>query len=290
MFDRPFHFLEISRLARSYETGEQNGYFTEYFLDVKPQTDDRPFPSRFLKWSGFKKSYQVSGSRFYPLFLSGEIVVWVVFIEALVVSAVLMLLPLLAIPAKERSLPVSSSIFFLSVGAGFMFVEMFFIKVYTLLFADPVISFTIVITGVLVYSGVGGYFSERIDMPRLRYGLAGLIACLVIGYFSVYAFVDRLFALSLAAQYAWAFVMLIPPGLLMGLPFPVAMRRGLKTPFQRAYAWAANGCASVLASIVSVQIALNFGILTIMLAAACSYAISWISAKGPVKATGRKDE
>lgn len=290
MFDQPFHFLEINRLARAYETGEQNGYFTEYFLDVKPQTDDRPFPSRFLKWSGFKKSYQVSGSRFYPLFLSGEIVVWVVFIEALVVSAVLMLLPLLAIPAKERSLPASSSIFFLSVGAGFMFVEMFFIKVYTLLFADPVISFTIVITGVLVYSGVGGYFSERIDMPRLRYGLAGLIACLVIGYFSVYAFVDRLFALSLAAQYAWAFVMLIPPGLLMGLPFPVAMRRGLKTPFQRAYAWAANGCASVLASIVSVQIALNFGILTIMLAAACSYAISWISAKGPVKATGRKDE
>ncbi len=290
MFDRPFHFLEISRLARAYETGNQKRHFSEYFLDVKPQTDDRPFPSRFLKWSGFQESYQASGSRFYPLFMSGEIVAWVVFIEALIVSVVLLLMPLLAIRARGRRFPVRSSIFFLSVGAGFMFVEMFFIKVYTLLFADPVISFTMVITGVLVFSGVGGYLSGRIDMPRLRYGLAGLIACLVIGYFSVYAVVDRLFALSLTAQYVWAFALLLPAGLLMGLPFPVAMQRGLESPFQRAHAWAANGCASVLASILSVQVALNFGISTIMLAAVCSYLISLFSARGPVKAVVRKNE
>ena len=39
-----------------------------------------------------------------------------------------------------------------------MFVELYFIKQFVLLYGDPVVSFTVVLSGMLVFSGVGGFF------------------------------------------------------------------------------------------------------------------------------------
>jgi len=70
----------------------------------------------------------------------------------------------------------------------------------------------------------------------------------------------------------------MPIGFLMGLPFPLGMRDMLKSPMQRAYAWSINGCASVLTSIISAQIALVSGISYILGCAIAAYLIvicSW---------------
>jgi hypothetical protein len=55
------------------------------------------------------------------------------------------------------------------------------------------------------------------------------------------------------------------------------MRYLLQNPTQRAYAWSANGCASVLASIGSAQIALSFGLPHIMFAAILAYAFALLA-------------
>ena len=57
----------------------------------------------------------------------------------------------------------------------------------------------------------------------------------------------------------------------MGLPFPLGMQFWLSSPVQRAYAWSVNGCASVLTSIISAQIAISFGIPVIIFCAVFSY-------------------
>jgi hypothetical protein len=56
------------------------------------------------------------------------------------------------------------------------------------------------------------------------------------------------------------------------------MRHLLKTPSSRAYAWTANGCASVLASIAAAQLALSRGIAAIVIGAAAVYGIALICA------------
>jgi hypothetical protein len=64
----------------------------------------------------------------------------------------------------------------------------------------------------------------------------------------------------------------------MGLPFPLGMRDMLNSPTQHAYAWSVNGCASVLTSIVSAQLALVFGISSILGCAIAAYFVvtfSW---------------
>ncbi len=52
-----------------------------------------------------------------------------------------------------------------------MFVELYIIKQFVLLYGDPVVSFTVVLSGILVFSGVGGFFSQRLTERALVVGL-----------------------------------------------------------------------------------------------------------------------
>jgi hypothetical protein len=276
IFDAPYHFFEINRLAEAYRSGTEKAYFETYPLDVAPQSDSRPFPGRFLKWSKLKALYKMTGSRFYSLFMSGEIVVSVVFLEALVIAIFLLMLPVFTIKKQDKKPNISHLIYFLAVGAGFMFVELFFIKKYIFIFGDPVISFTVVLTGILIFSGLGGYCSQRIGPGGLRNVLIALIAVLILVFLGLDPMIRGILGFSKILQYALAILLLILPCFLVGLPFPLGMRYLLNRPAQRAYAWTANGCASVLTSILSAQIALSLGIPIIILCAAAAYLLAFL--------------
>jgi hypothetical protein len=276
IFDAPYYFFELNRLAEAYRSKTEKAYFETYPLDVAPQSDSRPFPGRFLKWSKLKALYKMTGSRFYSLFMSGELVVCVVFLEALVIAILLLILPVFIIKKQERKSKISHLIYFLAVGAGFMFVELFFIKKYILIFGDPVISFTVVLTGILIFSGFGGYCSQRIGPGGLRNVLIALIAVLILVFLGLDPMIRGILGFSKILQYALAILLLILPCFLVGLPFPLGMRYLLNRPAQRAYAWTANGCSSVLASILSAQIALSLGIPIIILCAAAAYLLAFL--------------
>ena len=71
---------------------------------------------------------------------------------------------------------------------------------------------------------------------------------------------------------------LAPLGFLMGIPFP----SGLDWLRQRAprlipWAWAVNGCASVLASVLAALIALSAGFSWVLAAAALAYTGAWLA-------------
>jgi hypothetical protein len=276
IFDAPYHFFEIKTLAEAYRSGTEKAYFKSYPIDVAPQPDNRPFPGRFLKWNRLKSLYKITGSRFYSLFMSGEIVVCVVFLEALVITVFLLLVPVFTIKKSDKKPNISLLLYFLAVGGGFMFVELFFIKKYIFIFGDPVISFTVVLTGILVFSGFGGYCSQRIGPGGLRYALIALIAVLIFIFLGLDPMIHGILGLSKILQYALAILLLILPCFLVGLPFPLGMRYLLNRPAQRAYAWTANGCSSVLASILSAQIALSLGIPIIILCAAAAYLLAFL--------------
>lgn len=276
-FDAPFHFVEINRLAAAYLRGEENAYFKSYFLDIRPQSDNRPFPGRYLKWLKIKSLYRTLGSRLYALLMSGEIVVSVVFFEALAVSVFLLFLPLFFVrrSAKKPSLP--QGLYFFAVGSGFMFIELFFIKKYILLFGDPIISFTVVVAGILIFSSFGGAWAQKKEKSVLKRALPGLIVILVLTALALDDLMNYLLRFSTIWRYSGAVLILLPIGFLMGLPFPIGMRDLLDTSMQRAYAWSLNGCASILTSIVSAQLAIIFGISLLLGCAIAAYLIVILS-------------
>jgi len=259
-FDEPYHFAEITRLAESYRTGRQHDFFREYVLDVAPQSDKRPFPGRFLKWSGIDRLYRSLGSRIYALFMSGEIVVAVVFVEALVIALVLLFIPLLMSTRGIQKPKIARSTYFFAVGAGFMLVEIFFIKRFIIVAGDPVISFTLVLGGVLFFSGLGAIWGYKYELRSLRRLLALLIVVLILETIFFELLLPSILRTAAIWQYAVMLLVMLPAGFLMGLPFPLGMRYLLDTPVQRAYAWSVNGCASVLSAIAAAQIAISWGI------------------------------
>jgi hypothetical protein len=99
--------------------------------------------------------------------------------------------------------------------------------------------------------------------------------------FLTYVALDPLLRMLLGAAAIWHYVVALlvlgPIGILMGLPFTIGMRDILSSTAQRAYAWAANGCASVLASIAAAQMALMFGIPYILGCAIAAYGIVLLS-------------
>jgi hypothetical protein len=135
IFDEPYHFMEINRLLEAYRTGAEKSFFKTYFLDVAPQSDDRPFPSRFLKWTRLDELYKSTGSRLYSLLLSGEIVVSVFLLKPSCLHSSFGNSAACDFKETEKAFPAQIFYFF-SVGAGFMFVELFFIKKYVILFGD----------------------------------------------------------------------------------------------------------------------------------------------------------
>ncbi len=276
VFDAPFHHREIRRLAEAYREGASDRFFEDYPLDTAPQGDERPFPGRILKWGRLGNLYTTMGSRMYPVLLSGEIVVAVVFAEALAVALLLLVAPPVLFGRRGRGVSGVNGLYFLGVGAGFMFVEMGFIKAYTLLLGHPLVSFTVVVSGILIFTAAGGIASERLGPGALRWGLGALIvlALLLLG---VDGLIHRLLALPTTARYVAGVVLLAPAGFLMGLPFSLGMRDLPADPLQRAYAWAANGCASVLTAILSAQIALAYGIPILMACAAGAYGVSLLA-------------
>ena len=276
VFDAPYHFLDINRLAAAYRIGTENAFFKTHLLDVKPQEDSRPFPSRFLKWTKVRKIYQSTGSRPYFLLMSGEIVVAVVFVEALMVAIFLLVIPVIVMSKGTKKASFSQIVYFLSVGAGFLFVELFFIKEYTLLFGNPVLSFTFVLTAILVFSAVGGFFTQYLKQRHLRISILLLAAILLVIFFGLDMVIHQILGFPTVVRYTVAILLLIPLGFLLGIPFPLAMQHLLVNPVQRAYAWTANGCASVLTAIASAQIALSHGISTILICAVFFYLIAFL--------------
>ena len=280
IFDAPFHSLAVKQLSEAYREDREKTFFDAYFMDIRPQSDNRPFPNRFLKWHRLKETYRATGSRMYTLLLSGEIVVAVIFIEAGLLSLVLLALPFVTLRKAGARPGAAEMIYFLSLGVGFMFVELYFIKQFVLLYGDPVVSFTVVLSGMLVFSGIGGFFSQRLTERALVVSLVLLVTLLALSAPCTAWLTQAILPYPVVMHFAIGLVWLAVPGVLTGLPFPLAMRHLLKTPSSRAYAWTANGCASVLASIAAAQMALSRGIAAIVIGAAAAYSVALICALG----------
>ena len=155
-----------------------------------------------------------------------------------------------------------------------MFIELYLIKYFVLLFGDPILSFTTVISAVLIFSSLGGLFVHGRLVQRVRPALLILIGAMIISSAGLEMTTGFLLDLSAIWRYALALLIILPIGILMGLPFPLAMQSLLNNPSRRAYAWAVNGCASVLSSIAAAQLAISAGIPTIAVFAVASYLVA----------------
>ena len=153
---------------------------------------------------------------------------------------------------------------FASLGLGFLFIEMFLIGRASLYLEDRTAAFSLVLTGMLVFSGVGSMLAARVR--RLRWvGLAILGWCALVGVGLQPAMLATL-GLPWAVRAAGVLVLLAPVSVALGMPFPLALARGTQGGGTQAvgpgflpWAWALNGAFSVVATPLANLVAIHSG-------------------------------
>jgi hypothetical protein len=100
------------------------------------------------------------------------------------------------------------------------------------------------------------------------------VAVLLIA-FAVPPITTELIGLPLGVRLLLAIVFIAPVAFLMGVPFPVGIRAaGAQDPKLIPWAWAANGCASVVGSVSAVLGAMLAGFSVMLLVAGGVYVVA----------------
>lgn len=277
-FPEDYYYLTISDLVTASDREE---FYRAYLFDVSPVRDENPFFFQFFKPDRLKETYESIGKK-WQIFIEGGYIVYILFVQALVLTLIFVLLPLagrrggLEMPQKAGSL----SYFFL-IGVGFMFVEIPLIQRFILFLGRPVFAVSTVLFGLLVFSGLGSLYTSRsaVSVGRLKHRLTLLVVTVL---FYLFFFLPWFFSVvrttDVWLRYATAVLALAPVGFLMGMPFPMGIRLLEKVDVTLIpWAWAANGSASVLASILAVIIAMHSGFSLVVFLASLIYALSLVS-------------
>lgn len=252
--------------------------------DIRPPTDDRPFFFHFFKWGQTRAVLQQMGRTWQPWGGSGYLVLIALLAVAVVTSAALILLPLALGRGRTERLrgPRGRTAgYFGLLGLGFLFVEIPLMQRFILFLGQPIYAITAVLASLLFFSGLGSLAAPRLPVRKT---LPALVAAILLYPLTIPPLFQALLSAPLAVRLLATCLGLAPLGFLMGIPFA----GGLVWLQERApglvpWAWAINGCASVLASVLAVIIALPAGFSRVLAGAALAYSLAWVALGGPAR-------
>jgi hypothetical protein len=253
---------------------EREAFKHGYLFDIGEVRDERPFFHFHLKPSRLAETYRVMGRK-WQYFIEEGYLLPVVFVQALIMGAIILFLPALRKPPSPAYFTRLS--YFAFLGVGFMFIEIPLIQRMILPLENTSYAAAVVIAAVLVSSGAGSLLSQRFPRMRSPYVvLAVALAALPYAFLFSYA-LNALAGYPLVARAALSAVLIFPIGLLMGIPFPLGMRNvgGGLVP----WAYAVNGCFSVIAPMLAAMAAMALGFGAVLLLGAAMYALAFFSGR-----------
>ncbi len=255
-------------------------FVDSYIFDIKPVRDDNPFFNYYLKLKNIRKIYSIMGQK-WQYFLEEGYILPIVLIQVILLSLTLIFLPILLKGFRDNlfesgytMIPFLS--YFAFIGAGFMFVEVSIIHKMILPLENPQYALASVLTSILLSSGIGSFLSHKIKHLRSHFVLL-LISILVVIYSVVLSIICNLFIVySVIIRILFVCLMLLPLGLLMGIPFPQGIKiLGDKNEKLIPVAWAINACFSVLTPILAIMVAITFGFKIVFWLGAVSYLMAF---------------
>ncbi|MBI1865508.1 MAG: hypothetical protein HYR98_07280, partial [Nitrospirae bacterium] len=256
---------------------ERNALYEHYPFDIRPVTDDRPFFFHFFRRDRLGEVYRVAGEK-WQVFIEGGYIVPVLLVLAGAASAVLILLPL-AFRRTDRPNGLSGRTavlgYFLAIGFGFILLEIALIQQAIRFLDHPTPAVAVVLASLLVSAGLGSRVSERIERPRSLLPVLALAAFLSAATNWVLPLVFEAFSGSGdAVRHAVLAATLSPLGFVLGFPFPTAIRTLAGPRNLVPWAWAVNGCASVVGGVLAVVLALEIGFSGVRFLAAGFYVLA----------------
>ncbi|MDP2755058.1 MAG: hypothetical protein Q8P40_11810 [Nitrospirota bacterium] len=181
-----------------------------------------------------------------------------------------------AVPRNDRGIGLLP--YFAFLGTGFMFVEVSMVQRMIFLLENPSYAVATVLASILISSGIGSLLSYRVI--GLRSPAVTIVISLLIIAYSMFlpAISDNISPYPMSVKILLAFLILMPLGLFMGIPFPTGLKiLGGKNKSLIPWAWAINGCLSVLAPIVTIMLAIVIGFKIVLWIGALTYLMAFFT-------------
>ena len=294
--DRPWFYDGAAALL----SADRQDFLDRYKFRIDPARDDRPYFFHFFRWDSLGEILGLKARGGLSLLEWGYPVLVATLAQALVFGALLTLLPLwlflrrsaAAAPAATHSAPHRESIpgpasgagrvltYFTALGLAFMLVEIAFIQKFILFLSHPVYAVSLVLTSFLLCAGLGSRLGDRLQSrggSRRAVRLATLaIGGLTLTYvLTLPALFQPLMGLAIGTKMTLAAALIAPLGLAMGMPFPLGLASlGAHRPALVPWAWAVNGFASVVASVLATVLAIHWGFTVVVILAALLYLLA----------------
>ncbi|MFQ5606821.1 MAG: hypothetical protein ACE5GA_02655 [Candidatus Zixiibacteriota bacterium] len=263
---------------------------TRFDFDFAAPTDDRPFFFQMRRGLTFSASRAELGD--WKASSVGVFTLSVLLAALSVLALVFVAAPLLTRPPAGMSATdfwrshKRPLMYFIGIGIGFMTLELALIQRFVLYLGHPIYAVTIVIFSLLLGGGLGalvsGRLSEKINPVRTH--SRALLFVLVLALAQIFIS-PALFAATQGwpwlARAITSVLLLVSLGVTLGTAFPLGikrLRRELGTEGV-AWLWGVNTVCSVLASVLTVTIAIHYGYTVTLLIGVAMYALTWAMAR-----------
>jgi hypothetical protein len=255
--------------------------YAAHEFEIAPPTDDHPFFGHYFKWSQASTVLDTLGRTWQPFGGAGYFVLIALLIISTLAALVLITAPMLFRRRHRSGAPAAlrwwTLGYFGLVGIAFLFVEIPLLQQYILLVGHPAIAFAVVLSAILLASGIGSAFSRRIPW---RLGALAVTAAAAIYPFVVRSVTPWALPAPLTVRMLIAAALVAPLGFLMGIMFPWGLayleaRASSLVP----WAWAINGTVSVIAAAAAAILALGFGFSFVVRLGALAYGVAALLAR-----------
>lgn len=281
---------DASRYAAAFNAlldSQQNRFIQDYPWDITPPTDDRPFFNVSFKMKYLDALLPLLRFGAMPLVDWGWVLLLTTLGIAICFSMAFILCPLL--PIGRRALVKNGKawtfVYFTCLGFAFMFLELVSIKKLVFCLGNPVVAAGSIISTFLIFAGLGAGASRKIcpNSGKIALGIqasaAGIIISSTILLFLFPALQLWLPRFPLALQYILGSLVFGPTAFFMGMPFPLGLRLlSDRSPDLIPWAWAVNGCASVVSPLLALVLGVNFGYLATAILALGLYLLATLAA------------
>lgn len=245
------------------------------YLDISAVTDDRPFFYLTDRWRNFFRylANTIRKKTHFPVVFT---IFLVILILSIVFSIIFIILPLkLKRIGKFKKSSLLFLVYFSLLGLAFMFIEITMMTKLILFLGHPVYSLSVVLFSLLVFTGIGSYLSSFFHCSGRKILFFDISILCIIGLM-YFLFLDHILinalVLSPTIRALLTVIILAPLGICLGMPFPMGLKLlGETNSTLIPWAWGANGCASVLGSVLSLVLAQAVGFWRTLLIALCLY-------------------